>query len=271
MLLHRIMTAIVAIPILILYIWKGGSFLFSVLICAVSFLSLSEFYNIVFNGEENLPATSKIPLFGYFTCLLIMIGAHIQSSFFIMGVLSLNLLAVGSLSVFHYEPESNVLDTVFKQIQGVVYVPLFLSSLIFIRNGENGVTWIFFILLLVAAGDTGAYFAGTYLGKNKLCPKVSPGKTVEGFIGALLTVVLIGIYFNYHLLPELSWLTGILLFLLIGVIGVIGDLFESVLKREGKIKDSGTILPGHGGMLDRIDGLIFVAPMVFYFKQIFIS
>lgn len=265
------MTAIVAIPILVLYIWKGGLFLFTVLICAVSFLSLNEYFNVVFNGEENHPATPQIPIFGYFTCLIIMIGAHIQSSFLIMGILSLNFLVVGALAVLNYEPESTVLDTVFKQVQGVVYIPLFLSSLIFIRNGENGISWIFFILLLVAAGDTGAYFAGTYLGKNKLCPNVSPGKTVEGFIGALICVLVIGMYFKYHLLPELNWFYGIILFLLMGITGVCGDLFESVLKREGKIKDSGTLLPGHGGMLDRIDGLLFVAPVVFYFKSVFIN
>ncbi|MBU0994762.1 MAG: phosphatidate cytidylyltransferase [Proteobacteria bacterium] len=273
MLFHRVLTAIVAIPILILYIWKGGSFMFATLICLVSFISLNEYYRIVFNldGYPTRDREKAIPLIGYLSCAVIIFGANWDSTEIIVGMVVFNLLVAAAWAVFCYEAESNVLDTLARQIQGIIYVPLFLSTLVFIRNGKNGVTWIFFLLLIVAIGDTGAYFAGTYLGKNKLRPQVSPGKTIEGLIGALSAIVIVGCYFKYHLLPELPWIPGIFLFFVLGIAGVIGDLFESALKRAGHIKDSGTILPGHGGMLDRIDGLLFAAPVLYYFHKIFLG
>lgn len=247
--------------------------MFAMLICVVSFISLKEYYRIVFNldGYPTREREKKIPLLGYFSCVVIIFGAYADKPEMIVGMIVFNLLITASLAVFSYEAESHVLETLARQIQGVVYIPVFLSTLVSIRNGHHGVIWIFFLLLIVAVGDTGAYFAGTYLGKNKLRPQVSPGKTIEGLIGALSAIVIVGCYFKYHLLPELSWIPGIFLFLLLGITGVVGDLFESVLKRAGHIKDSGTILPGHGGMLDRIDGLLFAAPVLYYFQRLFLG
>jgi len=121
---------------------------------------------------------------------------------------------------------------------------------------------------LFFSGDIGALYVGTFLGRHKLCPSVSPKKTIEGALGGLAANLMIGLTVKAFFLPSLSWGHAILLILLIGIAGQIGDLFESILKRTAGIKDSGGILPGHGGMLDRIDALLFAGPVAWIFKSL---
>jgi phosphatidate cytidylyltransferase len=147
-----------------------------------------------------------------------------------------------------------------------VYIPVFLSFLVLIRLDESGAQWIFLILCIVAAGDTGAFYTGTYLGRHKLCPWVSPKKTIEGSIGGLAANVIVALVFKAMLLPSLAVLPCVVLSLVIGIAGQIGDLFASEFKREAGIKDSGTLLPGHGGFLDRLDALLFASPLAYLLK-----
>jgi phosphatidate cytidylyltransferase len=125
----------------------------------------------------------------------------------------------------------------------------------------------FFLLIFVFGGDTGALYAGTYFGRHKLIPAVSPGKTIEGSIGGFGVGILLGGLCKFFFMPAVSWGTCLLFFICVGFAAPMGDLFESMLKRVGKIKDSGTILPGHGGILDRIDALLFAAPVAYFIKQ----
>jgi len=138
--------------------------------------------------------------------------------------------------------------------------------MILIRNSNDGIVWVFFLLVLVLSGDTGAFYTGTYLGRRKLCPLISPGKTIEGAAGGFAATLLAGIAFKYFFLAHLSWVLCGFFFICISLASQAGDLFESVLKRKGGIKDSGTVLPGHGGILDRIDALLFAAPVAYIFK-----
>lgn len=199
-------------------------------------------------------------------------SAIIWASYFLMfkiifGVIILNLMGCALISFPRFKFDLTVLEMVFKQVIGVIYIPIFLSCLILVRNGNDGVSWIFFILILVFLGDTGAYYAGSYLGRHKLCPAVSPNKTVEGALGGLAATLAAGAVLKYFVMPSLSWPLSILFFLSIGIAGQAGDLFESELKRTAHVKDSGAFLPGHGGILDRIDALLFAAPVVFFFKE----
>jgi phosphatidate cytidylyltransferase len=152
-----------------------------------------------------------------------------------------------------------------KQVLGLVYLPLLFGLLILIRRHDNGAIWLFFTLAIVFAGDTTALYTGTFFGRNKLIPSVSPGKTVEGALGGLLANVAVGTIVKLWLLPALTWPKVIGFSLAIGAAGQVGDLFESVIKRTSRIKDSGAILPGHGGILDRIDALLFAAPVAYLF------
>jgi len=136
-----------------------------------------------------------------------------------------------------------------------------------IRRESDGMTWIFFLLAIIFAGDISAYYVGSYLGKHKLNPAVSPGKTIEGAVGGLIGNLLAGAVGIFFFLPTLPWTTGIVFFLAVGIAGQVGDLFESELKRSSSIKDSGGLLPGHGGFLDRIDALLFASPVAYLFKM----
>ncbi|MFW1676662.1 phosphatidate cytidylyltransferase [Pontibacter sp. JAM-7] len=134
-------------------------------------------------------------------------------------------------------------------------------ALVQVKSHPQAEFWLLCLLLLVWGADVGAYIAGKSLGRNKLAPKVSPGKTREGLLGGLLTCFAVGVGFSIWL--ELDLQAGVLLMLLAvctGLMSVLGDLFESMLKRERGIKDSSRILPGHGGILDRIDSLTAAAP-----------
>lgn len=266
--LKRILSALVAVPCLYLLISRGGTFGFAILVSVAALIALSEYYYIVLN-KLNASVFGPVPLVGYFFSQAIVFTAFKYPGRFemITGLIVLNFILAGFVSLFQYKSESRILEVLSKQVQGVIYIPVLISSLILIRNDpQNGVAWIFYILLLVGACDTGAYYAGTYLGKHKLCPSVSPGKTIEGFIGGLALTLVFGLLVKLYFFQSFSWEMTTIFLVSVSVAGPVGDLFESVLKRTGGIKDSGSIIPGHGGILDRIDALLFVAPVAYVFK-----
>lgn len=264
--LQRVITALIALPVLIFLILRGGAFLFTLFITAAGTVALNEYYKIIFSNSDS-PLFSKIKITGYVFTVLIILSGYFNSFPLTAGLLIANFIAAAAVGILVYKGDDRILGAVTKEVVGVIYIPMMLSLLVMIRCGELGVGWIFLLLLLVASGDTGAYYAGTYFGKRKLCPEVSPGKTVEGFLGGAALSLVTGMTFKFFILSDLSFSGAVLLCLSISIVGPMGDLFESLLKRVGKIKDSGTILPGHGGLLDRIDALLFAAPVAYYFKE----
>ena len=260
----RLITALIAIPFLIFLIVFGGA-LFSIFIAAVAVITLWEYYRIVFNRTDRSPL-DLLPCIGYGAAIFMVWAAHAGSFELLFCVLAANTIAAGVVALALFPRDEAVFDAVSRQVAGVAYVPLLLSSVVYIRNGADGIAWIFFLLFLVFVGDTGAYYAGTYHGRRKLWPSVSPKKTVEGALGGLVASMAVGALFRILFLSHLSWGGCLALFLCVGVVAPLGDLFESVLKRGGDIKDSGSILPGHGGLLDRIDALLFAAPVAYFFK-----
>ncbi|MCT8139853.1 phosphatidate cytidylyltransferase [Anaerobacillus sp. CMMVII] len=143
------------------------------------------------------------------------------------------------------------------------YVGLGFHFLIETRLLENGLALLFFILFLIWGTDSGAYFTGRAFGKRKLWPEISPNKTIEGSLGGVLTALVIGLIYHYFvpISDSLSYL--VMIIVAVSVVGQLGDLVESALKRHYAVKDSGSILPGHGGILDRFDSLIFVLPVLY--------
>ena len=127
---------------------------------------------------------------------------------------------------------------------------------------------LFFVV--VFAGDTLAYYTGRTIGRHKLAPHISPGKTVEGAIGGLVGNALAAVIAHYTFFPELPLAHAIPLGLVMGTFGVLGDLAESMLKRGAHIKDAGKLIPGHGGLLDRLDSMVFNAPILYYYSQSFL-
>jgi phosphatidate cytidylyltransferase len=167
------------------------------------------------------------------------------------------------LALRGFASDRTVLERAARQIQGVCYIPLSLSLLVLLRSGADGVTWIFLLCAIIFAGDTAALYAGTLWGRHRISPTISPGKTVEGSVAGLAAGLAVGSAAKALFLPELGWPALILFALAVGVAGQAGDLFESALKRASNVKDSGGLLPGHGGVLDRIDAMLFAAPVAF--------
>ena len=152
-----------------------------------------------------------------------------------------------------------------KTALGILYICLPLYLLMALKEFPKGNGWIFFILTVVFSGDTGAFYGGRFFGRHKLYPSISPGKTWEGSVGGLLASILAALpFFLFTHLSE-SVLTLIGLATCLSLAGQVGDLAESMVKRVHGVKDSGNILPGHGGVLDRIDGLLFAMPVLYFF------
>lgn len=279
--LKRWITSIAILPFLVLLICKGGSFLFAVFIGIICILALREYFCIVFSKDRSMKIenrSSKDKIFqlspSIFHLLSFIIGpmiiwaAYSNSFDIIICLIVLNLIVSGLISLRQFKHNSSMPEIVAKQVLGIIYIPLFLSCLIMIRGRlDDGILWIFLLLSIIFAGDIGAYYIGSYFGRHKLCPAISPGKTIEGSIGGLVANLGTGALLKYFFFPLLPWGVSILFFLLIGIVGQVGDLFESELKRAANVKDSGVILPGHGGVLDRIDALLFAAPVAFFFKE----
>ena len=168
------------------------------------------------------------------------------------------IAAIGSLAgLIKPEPHDAAGVRTAWLIAGPLYVGALFGSLAMLHRFEHGGQWVLLSMWLAWASDTGAYFAGRFFGKTKLYPKVSPSKTVEGSIGGLLGSLTGGLAAHFGFLPELPLVDAIVLSLVGGALGQMGDLVESLIKRSTGIKDSGSILPGHGGLLDRVDALMF--------------
>lgn len=152
---------------------------------------------------------------------------------------------------------------------GFIYISVPLAHLAMLRTQPHGKQWVLLVLMVVMLNDTCAYFTGTFFGRRKLYPSVSPKKSIEGAIGGLVGSVLAAGLAHLTFAPWTPLLQLLLLGLVVGVVAELGDLFESLLKRSFGVKDSGTLIPGHGGILDRLDSLMFAFPLTYYFTLIF--
>jgi len=264
--LKRWATGLIALAVLIVCVTAGGA-TFSLLAGLGGFLCLWEYFRIVRPpGTRRL--TQPLILTGYAAALGMLLAAHAGRPDMIPLVLSLNVVACGLLSLQRFPSDRSVLDLVARQIQGVCYIPLPLALLILLRSAPGGATWIFLLCALIFAGDTAALYAGTLWGRRKLCPAISPGKTVEGALVGLAANLAVGAAGKAFFLPEIGWATALAFAAAAGLAGQVGDLFESELKRASNVKDSGGLLPGHGGVLDRIDALLFAVPVAFVFRTL---
>ena len=240
--------------------------MFAIFICVASAITLFEYYQIVFSDQKQT-IFSAIPVWGALAGIMIVIAAYFHSFVFIFLLLIFNLMGAAILSMPKYKKGPEVLNVVGKVVQGVIYIPASLSLFVLLRSETDGILWIFFLLVMVFAGDTGALYTGKFFGKHKLSPFISPGKTIEGSMGGMLLAIIVGYLFVLLFLPQLNMPSIFIFIIIINIAGQTGDLFESELKRTGNIKDSGNILPGHGGILDRIDALLFAVPVAYLFKE----
>jgi phosphatidate cytidylyltransferase len=175
-----------------------------------------------------------------------------------------SFLALTCYFLYRYKDITDSYNLFCRLVFGEIYVGVLAAHLVLLRFVPDGASWLIIASAITACSDSGAYFVGRAIGKRKLCPNISPNKTIEGAVGGVIFGLLGAVLFSLLLLPETNWyfLTGAAIFL--AGAGIVGDLTESIIKRGTATKDSGHCLAGHGGILDRVDSLLFVCPILYY-------
>lgn len=261
--LTRWLSGLIMAPCLILFILYAPPWLFLLLILFLTLLGLREYYPL------SLPGISKKhKTIGLLLGLLIPIALHSADLRFFTGAMAIVLLLVFTLALFERKDFSLRMDQVSKHLLGLLYLPFLLAHFILMHKLEGGRALILFTLVVVYFGDTTAFYVGRSFGRKKLAPEISPGKTVEGGLGAVGGSLAGALFFKFFFFPQLSIAHALVLAAGVGIIGQLGDLCESLLKRSAQVKDSGTLIPGHGGLLDRIDSVLFAGPFVYYYVWI---
>ncbi len=251
MLKQRTMSAIVGIPLVLALTWFGGLPFFAA-IAFVGHLALLEYFRL---ASVNDKVFQVVAIAGHYILLYILWSWGVQSLSFAFIFF---FLVINVFWIITYPKDFRVLAAV---MWGLTYVSLLLCFFLLLRNQPQGFTFVVAVLIAVWASDIGAYFTGTSFGRRRLAPLVSPKKSFEGALGGMLFSLLL---FSI-LAPQLSMSRGFaaLFAASLSLAGIVGDLSESALKRWSNTKDSGTFLPGHGGVLDRLDSLLFAAPTAY--------
>jgi len=263
---RRVYVALVFLPLFYLLVRYAPPIAFFLLVVGASLLALAEFYCLHF--RDHRPWGAMVLGLGsaalWLTALqwpgLISDRAIVLA--ILVAVLAYQLGAV--LMRASRGLQQSLVDAAVL-LFGVAYVGLTLGHLLLTRALPGGEFLIFFVLLVTWAGDTGAYYAGTALGRRRLAPVISPNKTFEGLLGGVALGVLGALLGRAWFLPSFTIPDCLAVGLLLTAAGVLGDLSESALKRGAGVKDSGALIPAHGGMLDRLDSLLFAAPAFYYY------
>lgn len=245
---------------LIVFLFLGGIYL-KLFVILLSLLGLYEYYKVV-----KLRGINPFSSIGYIACILyyMLIGSNINYQVLVFLIVAMTFIV---LCVPVLDPRYNFIDAAVTLL-GFIYVPVFFSFIVLVNAKKSGNYLIWLVFIASWLCDTTAYYVGRYLGKNKLCPKVSPKKTIEGSIGGLIgSTLACGIYgiivnkyginipmYNYFVVGALC-----------GVFCQFGDLVASSIKRFVDVKDYSNLIPGHGGILDRFDSILFAAVIVFYY------
>ena len=260
MLRARLITAAIALPALLYIILYPSHLPITLLVIFLAIVGISELAMMAF------PDNREQQVFTSFLGGLVACACTLPNPPWLAAALAaaLTLGSVWTLFV-RKDMEAGLRDLGFAMFS-ILYVAFMLSHFVWLhRVEEMGARLVVFVLVVAMAGDTGGYFAGKTFGRRKLIPRVSPGKTVEGAAGVIIASVIGAIIAKLGFLPELSWSEILFLATIMGVLGQLGDLVESVIKRSFGVKDSGWLFPGHGGVLDRIDSLLFQAALVYYY------
>jgi len=247
------------LPLVLVTITIGTPWMFGVLVASLCLIAMQEFFGMALPDSkgELLPFSLLsssfllIPLFGNDRIFLMAL----VTTFMIIGLHFLFRLK----DIVRVAQELSLVSTAF------IYIPLMLTHLMMIRLLPQGINWLLLIMLIVMTNDSAAYYIGSAFGRHRLYEKVSPKKSVEGAIGGLFGSICGTMLAKYTFFTQLSLADAVVTALVIGIVGQLGDLFESLLKRSFGVKDSGTIFPGHGGVLDRMDSIIFAAPVTYYY------
>ena len=277
----RILTAAVALPILIASIVLPSYFPQTVwifVVIAALALAAGMFEFFMLTKKLELKADPSIAYLGAAMLFVaFLFDAPTRFPDLLLLTVAMFIIAVLITQTFRFQADlTKMLAGIGVTLLGVMYIAFLGGFLVSMRVGfetrPNLSTHLLAYFFLVLMGsDSGAYFAGKAFGKHKLIPKISPGKTWEGLVSGLLAAAAFGALSTFWFFPELPYPYSIPLALVIAITGVLGDLAESAIKRGSNTKDAASILPGHGGFLDRLDSLLFNAPILYYFAHFYFS
>ncbi len=260
MLKKRIITALYSILLLIAAVWFDKPLpWFTVFVVIWGLVAAFEFYRMVTTAK-----VSPLTYFGLIWVLLFIMSPHFNYDF--VTPLLLTSAVVLSLAWFLLRPQKEGAFVGWAwTIAGILYIGWLLSYFVALRGLDEGRDWVFFAVFTIIGSDTAAFFIGRALGRHRLAPRISPGKTWEGAIAGIFGAIIISLFLVTLLSLPLHYGQAIFLGLLVSIFGQLGDLVESLLKRKMGVKDSGRLLPGHGGFLDRIDSVVFTGIVVYYY------
>jgi phosphatidate cytidylyltransferase len=270
---RRWLTALVILPILLLTLLKGGHLFFVLFILLVNGLAQWEFLGM-FQMETDPFRRIKAIILGSVLLLSFCTAQRVTQICNPSGPLFVLVGIFFVLFLFYLITYNHIADLardLMVNVLGLLYIPLLLGHFIWLRYLNNGEWWVFWLLVVIMAADTAAFYCGRAWGKTKLYPEVSPGKTWAGAVGGTLSALIVGMAVGHWALPSMSLAELAALAFALAIVGLLGDLFESMLKRQAAVKDASEILPGHGGMLDRLDSLLFAAPLVVYVRLFLIG
>jgi len=274
----RILMAAILIPLVYLLVVFGSTMQFFLVIAAGVAIGLYEFYRMFKNSGYN-PQTSVGILVGLIVVTGFYIGANSGGETALVFSPDVMVAAAFTIALifrlFSGRDTNGALVDVAITFTGIVYVAWLSAYMVLLRcwntNGIDGRALIFFLFLVTWATDTGAYVVGSLIGRHKLYPKISPKKSVEGALGGLAFSVGIAVACKYTFYTVLTLHDALVLGVILGIVGQVGDLAESMIKRSARVKDSGGLIPGHGGMLDRIDSLLLNAPALYYYTFVSVA
>jgi phosphatidate cytidylyltransferase len=256
---RKVWMALIMVPPIVILIALGPSSVLHLMVLVATFLGLREYYNLILPHSKWMERSVGIGL-GLILSIAISFGGMEEISpflVFVLLVLSILFMAVSkdlSLTVSHMG----------MSLFGILFIGFLLAYVSLIRNMTNGKLWVLFLVVTVWAGDISALLIGSLFGRHKLYPKISPKKTFEGLFGSMIGSTIVSLVFSLLFIPQLKLGPCIFLAIGLGILGQLGDFTESMLKRSAQVKDSGTLIPGHGGMLDRLDSFLFSAPFLHY-------
>lgn len=260
----RLLTAAVTVPLILYSLFVGPHWLFPVLCGISTVFGALELFQMTMPGHRIMQAwgvASSLAVFSVVAFNLPSMWLNAMLIAIVCGGMLVNLIAV--------EPMEQAASRTGWSIAGPVYIGGLFGIIAQLFQEEHGGAWVLLAMLCGFWSDTGGYFAGRKFGKHTLYARVSPKKTVEGSIGGLFGALVGGLIVHFWFLPSLPLLNTILLSLAAAAAGQAGDLCESLIKRSTGVKDSGTLLPGHGGILDRVDALLFSSSMIWVYVQLF--